>query len=150
MISMMNFLTSGATALLLFTSVAVVADELELVRADYGRAEKRIDVTEAVRDKTAYLPGTFLAVEAGNWLLPEKTPDPAPGQQKELRLFYRNTEGEQCCSVKEYQRRLITVPGITPGTELKIERAFWGGRLHLERGYAAGENHSGNRQNHSG
>ncbi len=70
-----------------FSAMTAAAQQYEIVRADYGYGDQRVDVTQRLRD-TVRTHSTF---RMGNSTFGV---DPSPGNKKSLRIFARGPRGE--------------------------------------------------------
>jgi len=80
-------LSIGLTLFTVFSAVLAAAQQYEIVRADYGYGNQRIDVTQRLRDVVS----THSTFRMGNSTFGV---DPSPGNKKSLRIFARGPRGE--------------------------------------------------------
>jgi hypothetical protein len=77
----------GLTLLTVFSAVLAAAQQYEIVRADYGYGNQRVDVTQRLREVVS----THSTFRMGNSTFGV---DPSPGNKKSLRIFARGPQGE--------------------------------------------------------
>jgi hypothetical protein len=77
----------AAVAFVLVLGASAVAQEYQILRADYGYGDRRVDVTQRLRE----LARSDTSFRMGNRTFGV---DPAPGQIKTLRIFARGSGGE--------------------------------------------------------
>jgi hypothetical protein len=77
----------AAVAFVLVIAASAVAQQYQILRADYGYGDRRVDVTQRLRE----LARSDTTFRMGNSTFGV---DPAPGQVKSLRIFARGAGGE--------------------------------------------------------
>lgn len=77
----------AVTLFTLFSAALAAAQQYEIVRADYGFGDQRVDVTQRLREVVR----THSTFRMGNSTFGV---DPSPGNKKSLRIFARGPQGE--------------------------------------------------------
>jgi hypothetical protein len=78
----------GLTSVAILSAVTAAAQQYEIVRADYGYGNQRVDVTQRLREVVR----THSRFRMGNSTFGV---DPSPGNKKTLRIFARGPHGER-------------------------------------------------------